>query len=261
MSNNKLSRFLITVALCCLITQFTASEAEGDYTVSRGRQILLDRGLQLQAIAFTYNPPGFSNISLWSISNFTTINFWTNQQYLVPSNSQWSRLYIPEAPSTEYLSYAENYFKDAFVSFQYGDEYTDLFTNPAKLPDMAATYREWNTLYPNTLAYTNFMWSSPTAPELTQYIQATQPDQSQWTCLGSRHDRTDFYGRIPLETVLRDVNTNILLVLYPLDIRPMGPIPEDSHLLRPEKDYPVWRSRLPEGYLMLDEVRIEFEQE
>lgn len=86
-------------------------------------------------------------------------------------------------------------------------------------------------------------------------------DQAQWTCLGSRHDRTDFYGRIPLEKVVRDVNTNIMLVFYPLDIRPMGPISGDPHLLRPEKDYPVWRSRLPEGYIMLDEVRIEFAQE
>ena len=83
-------------------------------------------------------------------------------------------------------------------------------------------------------------------------------DPAQWRCLGARHDRADFYGEIPLETVLRDVNTNILLVLHPLTIAPMGPIADDPHRLRPEKDYPVWRSRLPEGYLLLDEVRIEF---
>jgi len=84
------------------------------------------------------------------------------------------------------------------------------------------------------------------------------PDPAQWTCLGSRHDRTDFYGKIPLEKVLSDVNGNILLVLHPLDIAPMGPIAGDPHRLRPEKDYPVWRSRLPEGYVVMDEVRIEF---
>lgn len=84
------------------------------------------------------------------------------------------------------------------------------------------------------------------------------PDEQQWTCLGSRHDRTDYYGRTPLSTVLADVNTDILLVLYPLDVAPMGPIGGDRHVLRPERDYPVWRSRLPEGYVMLDEVRIEF---
>jgi hypothetical protein len=82
------------------------------------------------------------------------------------------------------------------------------------------------------------------------------PDPAQWTCLGSRHDRTDFYGEIPLAEVLRDVNTDILLVLHPLDIAPMGPLAGDPHRLRPEKDYPVWRSRLPEGYVYLDEVQI-----
>jgi hypothetical protein len=40
----------------------------------------------------------------------------------------------------------------------------------------------------------------------------------------------------------------------------MGPsviAQDDRHRLRPEKDYPVWRGRLPEGYVMLDEVRID----
>lgn len=84
------------------------------------------------------------------------------------------------------------------------------------------------------------------------------PDSKQWTCLRSRHDRADFYGEIPLKKVLSNVNMDILLVLFPLDIIPMGVIEGNPHILRPEKDYPVWRSRLPEGYVMLDEVRIDF---
>jgi hypothetical protein len=84
------------------------------------------------------------------------------------------------------------------------------------------------------------------------------PDASQWQCLGVRHDRQGYYGELPLETILSDVNMDILLVLHPLDIEPMGPIDGDRHHLRPEKDYPVWRSRLPEGYVLLDEVRISF---
>ena len=94
--------------------------------------------------------------------------------------------------------------------------------------------------------------------EWTEQSVDCTPDESQWTCLGSRHDRVDYYGRTPLRTVLADVNADILLVLYPLDVEPMGPIGGDPHILRPEKDYPVWRSKLPEGYVMLDEVRIEF---
>ena len=64
------------------------------------------------------------------------------------------------------------------------------------------------------------------------------PDPAQWKCLGSRHDRVDYYGEIPLPDVLGDVNADILLVLHPLDIAPMGPLNGDPHRLRPEKDYP-----------------------
>jgi len=95
-------------------------------------------------------------------------------------------------------------------------------------------------------------------PNWTEQRVTCVSDTKQWKCLKSRHDRTDFYGEIPLETILSDVNTDILLVLTPLDVVPMGPIGGDPHRLRPEKDYPVWRSRLPEGYVLLDEVRIEF---
>jgi hypothetical protein len=84
------------------------------------------------------------------------------------------------------------------------------------------------------------------------------PDASQWSCLGSRHDRTRSYGSAPLEQVLSDVNADVMFVLFPLDVVPMGPIQGDPHRLRPERDYPVWRSRLPEGYVVLDDVRIEF---
>jgi hypothetical protein len=95
-------------------------------------------------------------------------------------------------------------------------------------------------------------------PAWSEQAVELAPDPAQWTSLDSRHDRTDFYGTIDLPRVLADVNTNILLVLFPLDIAPMGPLKGDPHHLRPERDYPIWRSRLPEGYVELDEVRIEF---
>ena len=98
----------------------------------------------------------------------------------------------------------------------------------------------------------------PVTPEWSEQSVTVVEDESAWTCLGSRHDRSDFYGRTPLKKVLSDVNVDILLVLYPLQIVPMGPIAGDPHRLRPEKDYPVWRSQLPEGYVTLDEVRIRY---
>ena len=83
---------------------------------------------------------------------------------------------------------------------------------------------------------------------------------TQWTALGSRHDRTDTYGVKPLERVLGNVDVNILLVMFPLDVVPMGSLDGDAHVLRPGVDYPVWQSNLPEGYVILDEVSIRFAQ-
>ena len=95
-------------------------------------------------------------------------------------------------------------------------------------------------------------------PDWSEQTVVAVPDASRWTPLGSRHDRTDYYGTIDLPRVLANVNADILLVLHPLDVVPMGPLAGDPHRLRPERDYPVWRSRLPEGYVLIDEVRIEF---
>lgn len=92
----------------------------------------------------------------------------------------------------------------------------------------------------------------------SQQTVTLTPDESQWTCLCVRHDRGDMYGRRPLSSVLRDVNIDIMLVMFPLTVAPMGAISGDPHILRPEKDYPVWRSRLPEGYVTLDSIRIAF---
>jgi len=94
--------------------------------------------------------------------------------------------------------------------------------------------------------------------EWTERTIAAVPDPAQWTCIKSRHDRQDYYGFHPLQTILSNVNVNIMFVLFPLDIQPMGEIPGDPDYLRAGKDYPVWTSRLPEGYVDLDSVQIDF---
>lgn len=94
----------------------------------------------------------------------------------------------------------------------------------------------------------------------TEQTVTLDPDPARWTALGSRHDRTDMYGVKPLEKVLSHVDANFMLLLFPIEVVPMGPIDGDMHRLRAGRDYPVWRHKLPEGYLTLDEVRIEFGQ-
>ncbi len=97
--------------------------------------------------------------------------------------------------------------------------------------------------------------------EWAERTVCAEPDPAQWTCMGGRHDRTDCYGYVDLETVLADVNIDIMFILFPLTVRPMGEIDGDPHVLRPGKDYPVWQSSLPEGYVELDRLQIDFAKE
>ena len=66
------------------------------------------------------------------------------------------------------------------------------------------------------------------------------------------------YGEAPIGDALRDVNVDIILVLFPLDIVPAKRLAGDPHKLRAGKDYELDRSRLPSGWISLDEVRIDY---
>ena len=95
-------------------------------------------------------------------------------------------------------------------------------------------------------------------PDWTEQTITLAPDNDQWLCLGSRHDRMDTYGWGDVANVLRDVNADIILVLHPVDVAPAGPIDHDQHYLYAGRDYEADASRLPTGYVEMDEVRIEF---
>ena len=96
------------------------------------------------------------------------------------------------------------------------------------------------------------------ASEWSESSVTLAPDPAQWKCMGSRHDRMDFYGWGEIGDLLRDVNADIILVHHRIDITPAEPLNDDMHRLRAGEDYTVDPSRLPEGYWELDEVRIEF---
>lgn len=96
------------------------------------------------------------------------------------------------------------------------------------------------------------------SPDWSEQTVTLVDDPKQWRCIGSRHDLTHQYGYSEISTVLQQVNHDIILVLHPLDIVPMEPVKGDPHMLYAGRDYPVDESRLPAGYVMLDEVRIEF---
>ena len=87
-----------------------------------------------------------------------------------------------------------------------------------------------------------------------------KPDPKQWTCLGSRHDMTKEYGCDDVATVLKDVNLDIIFVLFPVKSVPASPqITEaDINRLRAVQDYPVLQDALPKGLIMFDSIKIEY---
>lgn len=95
-------------------------------------------------------------------------------------------------------------------------------------------------------------------PDWSQQTLHLVPDPTQWRNMGSRHDRRQFYGTCDPAVLLRNVNCDIILVLFPLDVVPLGPIQGDPHELRAGVEYEVDPARLPEGHVLLDEVRIVF---
>jgi hypothetical protein len=95
-------------------------------------------------------------------------------------------------------------------------------------------------------------------PDWSEQSVFLTPEPEQWLCLGARHDLMNVYGWGAIEDVLRDVNIDIILLLHPLNIVPLTPENHGVHHRRPEIDYPVDRAYLPEGYVMLDEVRLDY---
>jgi hypothetical protein len=148
-------------------------------TISRGRQIILDRGIQIQSIVYPYAPYFLrSPTTQWASANFTTFNFWcwvSDDDLLLPNlpaGQQWARNFSPPDYSTKYLNQYESTYLTNFVSFQYGDE----LGGTIDLEDITATFQAWRTLYPNTLVHTNFGSHPGTFAEIQSFMQGAKPD-------------------------------------------------------------------------------------
>jgi hypothetical protein len=89
------------------------------------------------------------------------------------------------------------------------------------------------------------------------------PDARQWTCLGARESMQKVYGCDDITTVLKDVNVDLIFVLFPVKVVPVGEVRE-PHKLRAGQDYPdepsyqVWQKYLPRGIVMFDWVKLEY---
>lgn len=94
-------------------------------------------------------------------------------------------------------------------------------------------------------------------PDWSEQTVQLVPDPAQWTCLGGRHDMTHVYGYGEIAEVLRDVNVDIIFILFPLTVVPIGKV-EDIHRQWAARDYKVDMEHLPKGLVMFDTVKIEY---
>lgn len=99
--------------------------------------------------------------------------------------------------------------------------------------------------------------SLPVTPDWSEQTIVLAADPGQWQCIGARRDLKERYGYGDIVEALRDVNTDIIVVWYPLTVVPLEPT-NDIHRLRPVQDYAIDRRYLPDGVLQIDTIRIEY---
>src|SRR5678815_2244129 len=113
------ARLLCILALAlCLHSSILA------YDISPGRQIILDRGLQLQSLGFVDSTPlAPSSYTSWAGANFTTFSSWydTNSEKKLAWTMPWSR-WMRTDGTNPLTSNEINQHLGELVNLQYGDE-------------------------------------------------------------------------------------------------------------------------------------------
>jgi hypothetical protein len=115
----------------------------------------------------------------------------------------------------------------------------------ARLPDTTANF----VLVGQTFEVT---------PEWAERQVVLRSDPSDWLCLGARADLSHLYGCGEIADVLCDVNLDLILVLFPLPVRPVAPLAEVIHGVRRQSAFDVDWTALPEGWVEIDTIRVEY---
>ncbi len=142
-------------------------------TLDKGHRLLLEQGLQIQAMVTPY--PVHFDLDLWAQSNFTTVQWQWNANHLdlmgpTPGLpwGEWVN-YDYSQPTSYEAPYASN-----LVSLQANDEPTlsDL-TQRQKLSNWFAAARP---SFPNTLLFTNLQGNSDKLGDTAAFMSESQPD-------------------------------------------------------------------------------------
>ena len=217
------------LAAVCLSMPASAQAVEG---LSRGHNILLQRGLQIQALSFIpTNPPasGIFNPSLWDQSHFTTIHFWHGTYTSTANAYGYPADRMPAAPGpawgmTDYgkpgdLHTSADPYASQLVSYQYGDEQD--VTTAAEVATLQSAMALMHANHPNAITYTNQWGTQHTSAQIQTYMRQVQPDM---LCFDTYPFNGNVTGGSPT-TLYRDMQKYRLLGLAGNDGTGAKPIP------------------------------------
>jgi hypothetical protein len=95
-------------------------------------------------------------------------------------------------------------------------------------------------------------------PDWSEQTLLLTDDPAQWTCAGGRHDRMDLYTLGDIRDALRDVNCDLIIVLFPLNVVPLDAPLEERDRLRTHSEYEPDYAYLPSGVIEFDTIKIEY---
>jgi hypothetical protein len=177
--------------LCFSLLVFLSQAAISHAQISKGHQILINRGLQVQGIVANTDP---FHLTTYSNANYSSINWlWTSEPSWMGAapGFLWSRWVgdetqmPPQGNEAPYLS--------QLVSLQLGDEW---HLNDAALRDRAVNW--FNSIranWPNTILYMNNFGGQVSDAALGDFITRAQPDM---LCFDTYPWRSDYVTRVPI---------------------------------------------------------------
>ena len=95
-------------------------------------------------------------------------------------------------------------------------------------------------------------------PDWSEQTLVLSDDPAQWRCAGGRHDLTKLYGYGDIRDALKDVNCDLIIVLFPLNVVPLDAPYEQRDFLRTNRDYQPDYAYLPSGVIEFDTITIEY---
>jgi len=243
-----------------VVSPAPAAPAASVAELGNGRRVLLERGLQIQALGFVDSVAAPVDYRLWKSAHFTAFNSWNDTDPLrklgwaVPWG-RWMRVDLSN-PLTE----DEKRNAASLVCLQFDDELnqdkkpaTTGTLNAVKLEKIAAAFAGWReSIGSDFIAYTNFGANNAygkkrmTPAGLAAYMRATQPDMLMFDAYPTNYPKT-----VPFEVWYGEMQKYRLAGLAGIDGSGRQPLPYAQYTDLYRTSYE--QALPPESYVRLQE--------